>query len=192
MELLWLIVNAPLAPITAKLPPEDRRSRFAVRRLLAALGYQETINFSFVDESWERDLAGNAEPIRLLNPIASQQSVMRTSLIGSLVDNIKYNHARKVPRIRVFNKIDYLQDAEAQAERIAELQTARNALSRLAAACAKGSPPKDNRSVQVRTLGSKVAPDENSIHQIHGRRQGAEQCDHPDLNIPHQVAQCET
>ena len=27
---------------------------------------------------------------------------MRTSLIGSLVPKIKYNHARKVPRIRVF------------------------------------------------------------------------------------------
>jgi GTP-binding protein HflX len=30
--------------------------------------------------------------------------------------------ADTVPRIRVFNKIDYLQDADAQAERIAELQ----------------------------------------------------------------------
>jgi phenylalanyl-tRNA synthetase beta chain len=35
-----------------------------VRRLLAALGYQETINFSFVEERWEQDLAGNADPIR--------------------------------------------------------------------------------------------------------------------------------
>jgi phenylalanyl-tRNA synthetase beta chain len=35
-----------------------------VRRLLAGLGYQETINFSFVDERWERELAGNATPIR--------------------------------------------------------------------------------------------------------------------------------
>ncbi|HXE50544.1 MAG TPA: phenylalanine--tRNA ligase subunit beta, partial [Ramlibacter sp.] len=52
-----LPTTPPLAPITAKLPPEARRSRFAVRRLLAALGYQETINFSFVEESWERELA---------------------------------------------------------------------------------------------------------------------------------------
>jgi phenylalanyl-tRNA synthetase beta chain len=97
-----LPTTPPLAPITAKLPPESRRSRFAVRRLLAALGYQETINFSFVEESWERDLAGNPEPIRLLNPIASQMSVMRSSLLGSLLQSLKFNLDRKAERVRVF------------------------------------------------------------------------------------------
>jgi phenylalanyl-tRNA synthetase beta chain len=97
-----LPTTPPLAPITAKLPPESRRSRFAVRRLLAALGYQETINFSFVEESWERDLAGNADPIRLLNPIASQMSVMRSSLIGSLLQALRFNLDRKAERVRVF------------------------------------------------------------------------------------------
>ena len=38
----------------------NARSRFAVRRLLAALGCQETINFSFVEEHWEKELAGNS------------------------------------------------------------------------------------------------------------------------------------
>jgi len=97
-----LPTTPPLAPITAKLPPEGRRSRFAVRRLLAALGYQETINFSFVEESWERDLAGNADPIRLLNPIASQMSVMRSSLVGSLLQALKFNLDRKAERVRLF------------------------------------------------------------------------------------------
>ncbi len=97
-----LPTTPPLAPITAKLPPESRRSCFAVRRLLAALGYQETINFSFVEESWERELAGNTEPIRLLNPIASQMSVMRSSLLGSLLQSLKFNLDRKAERVRVF------------------------------------------------------------------------------------------
>lgn len=97
-----LPTTPPLAPITAKLPPERRRSRFAMRRLLAALGYFETINFSFVEESWERDLAGNAEPIRLLNPIASPMSVMRSSLLGSLLQVLKFNLDRKAERVRVF------------------------------------------------------------------------------------------
>lgn len=97
-----LPTTPPLAPITAKLPPEARRSRFAVRRLLAALGYLETINFSFVEESWERDLAGNADPIRLLNPIASQMSVMRSSVLGSLLQVLKFNLDRKAERVRVF------------------------------------------------------------------------------------------
>lgn len=97
-----LPTTPPLAPITAKLPPESRRDRFATRRLLAALGYQETINFSFVEEHWERDLAGNSDPIRLLNPIASQMSVMRSSLLGSLLQVLKFNLDRKAERVRVF------------------------------------------------------------------------------------------
>lgn len=97
-----LPTTPPLAPITAKLPPENRRSRFAVRRLLAALGYQETINFSFVEAHWEKDLAGNPDPIKLLNPIASQMSVMRSSLIGSLLQVLKFNLDRKAERVRVF------------------------------------------------------------------------------------------
>ena len=92
----------PLAPITAKIRPESQRSPFAVRRSLAALGYQETINFSFVEESWEHGLAGNPNPIKLLNPIASQMSVMRSSLLGSLLQVLKFNQARKQQRVRVF------------------------------------------------------------------------------------------
>ena len=68
----------------------------------AALGYQETINFSFVEESWERDLAGNVQPIKLLNPIASQMGVMRSSLMGSLLQVLKFNLDRKASRVRVF------------------------------------------------------------------------------------------
>ena len=92
----------PLAPITAKIRPEAQRSSFAVRRNLAALGYQETINFSFVEARWERELAGNPEPIKLLNPIASQMSVMRSSLLGSLLQVLKFNLDRKAQRVRVF------------------------------------------------------------------------------------------
>ncbi len=92
----------PLAPITAKIRTEAERGPFAVRRSLAALGYLETINFSFVEESWEHGLAGNPNPIKLLNPIASQMSVMRSSLLGSLLQVLKFNQARKQPRVRVF------------------------------------------------------------------------------------------
>ena len=97
-----LPTTPPLAPITAKVRPENRRSPFAVRRALAGLGFQETINFSFVEERWEHELAGNPNPIRLLNPIASQMSVMRSSLLGSLLQVLKFNLDRKAPRVRVF------------------------------------------------------------------------------------------
>ncbi len=110
-----LPATPPLAPITAKLRREAERSPFDVRRALASLGYQETINFSFVEERWEHELAGNPNPIKLLNPIASQMSVMRSSLIGSLLQVLKFNLDRKAPRVNVFElgRV-FLRDAQAQ------------------------------------------------------------------------------
>jgi phenylalanyl-tRNA synthetase beta chain len=82
--------------------PERLRSLHELRERLAAADYQEVVTFSFVEPQWEIDFAGGTQPIRLLNPIASHQSVMRTTLMGSLVDIVRRNHFRKVPRIRVF------------------------------------------------------------------------------------------
>ena len=92
----------PLAPITVRLRSEAERSPFAVQRTLASLGYQETINFSFVETRWENELAGNPNPIKLLNPIASHMSVMRSSLMGSLLQVLKFNLDRKASRVNVF------------------------------------------------------------------------------------------
>ncbi len=105
----------PLAPITARAQPEARRDANALRHALAALGYREAITFSFVEERWERELAGNAEPIRVLNPIAAHLAVMRSSLVGSLLDVLRTNLARKAERVRVFEigRV-YLRDAAAR------------------------------------------------------------------------------
>ena len=94
--------HAPLAPVVPRVRSATRRGAFALRHLLADLGYLETINFSFVDEAWERELAGNPDPVRLLNPIASQVGVMRSSLVGSLLQVVKRNTDRRADRVRVF------------------------------------------------------------------------------------------
>jgi len=92
----------PLAPVTARVRKEAQRSLHTLRHQLAGLDYQETINFSFVEERTELELAGNPQPIRVLNPIASPLSVMRSSLLGSLVSVLRFNLARKATRVRVF------------------------------------------------------------------------------------------
>ena len=92
----------PIAPVTARTRLESSRSAHAVRRVVAALDYQETINFSFVEARWEHELAGNADPIKLLNPIAAPLAVMRSSLVGSLVQILRNNLARKASRVRIF------------------------------------------------------------------------------------------
>ena len=92
----------PLAPVEPQVRQEGRRGAYALRRQIAALGYQETIAFSFVPERWEHELAGNADPIKVLNPIAAPLAVMRSSLVGSLVEALRHNLARKATRVRLF------------------------------------------------------------------------------------------
>ncbi|PQP02312.1 phenylalanine--tRNA ligase subunit beta [Massilia phosphatilytica] len=105
----------PVAPSAMLIEPENTRSLFAIRHELADLGYQEVVNMSFVEQQWEADFANNTDPIRLQNPIASQMSVMRSSLIGSLVANVRYNLNRKAGRVRVFEVGGvFLRNTEAQ------------------------------------------------------------------------------
>ncbi|SUX35242.1 phenylalanyl-tRNA synthetase subunit beta [Burkholderia mallei] len=92
----------PVAKSEMRATDETRRSVHAIRHALAARDYAETVNFSFVDAEWERDFAGNDNPVRLLNPIASQLSVMRTTLFGSLVGVLRHNLNRRAERVRVF------------------------------------------------------------------------------------------
>lgn len=94
--------NPPLERAVMLPSREDRHTQHDLRLKLAGRGYQELVNFSFVEEKWEKDFGGEAAPIRLLNPIASQLSVMRTQLIGGLVDILRYNLNRKEDRVRVF------------------------------------------------------------------------------------------
>jgi phenylalanyl-tRNA synthetase beta chain len=111
--------NIPAVPPMARAKmfsqPEVRRGAHALRRLAAAQDYQEVVNYSFVEADWERDYAGNDNPVRLVNPIASHLSVMRSSLIGGLVANIRHNANRKQSRVRLFElgRV-FMRDASAQ------------------------------------------------------------------------------
>ncbi|MCE9661291.1 MAG: phenylalanine--tRNA ligase subunit beta [Burkholderiales bacterium] len=107
---------APRGTLVAHLPSESRRPPARLRQALADLGWQETIGFSFVDERWERDFSAHGALVRVINPIAQNLSVMRSTLIGSLVDALKVNLARKATRLRLFElgKV-YLRDATAVA-----------------------------------------------------------------------------
>jgi len=102
---LWGFERLPVRPPHAASPmrpqPEGRRSVASVKRALAARDYQEVINYSFVASDLDREF-GAGEPIRLLNPIAAQMDVMRTTLWGGLVESLRANLNRKASRVRLF------------------------------------------------------------------------------------------
>ena len=106
---------APRARLAMLPQTEDARPLFRVRQILADRGFQEVVNFAFVEDAWESDFAANAAPIRLANPIASQMSVMRSTLIGGLVANVVTNLKRKQNRVRLFETGRcFFRDAEGQ------------------------------------------------------------------------------
>jgi phenylalanyl-tRNA synthetase beta chain len=108
---------APRGSLQTQLLPEARRPAFRVRQMLADRGYQEVVNFAFVEAAWEADFAARTEEcdlIRLANPIASQMAVMRSTLFGGLIANLITNLKRKQSRVRLFEVgRTFHRDAEA-------------------------------------------------------------------------------
>ncbi|OIP13795.1 MAG: phenylalanine--tRNA ligase subunit beta [Betaproteobacteria bacterium CG2_30_59_46] len=128
MARLYGYDNIPALPPTGSLnmlaQSEAARGRDALRALLTARDYQEVINYSFVDAAWERDIAGNDSPLPLKNPIASQMGVMRSTLFGGLIDNLRFNLNRKQERVRLFETgrcFNRLADGFNQPEKLAGL-----------------------------------------------------------------------
>ena len=96
---------APRGRMEMMVQPEAQRPAYRVRQMLADRGYQEVVNFAFVEEAWEADFAAKtaeSDLIRLANPIASQMAVMRSNLFGGLVSNLVTNLKRKQSRVRLF------------------------------------------------------------------------------------------
>ena len=93
--------------------PETRRSPNALKHALADLDWQEIVTFSFVDSGMEAAISPAARPVRVLNPIASQRDVMRTSLLPGLLETLQTNLNRKESRIRIFELGRTFHHAEA-------------------------------------------------------------------------------
>jgi len=83
---------APLVPSAVPPPNPERRFQHEVRNVLADLGFTEVYNYSFLSEEAARafgfDPAGH---VRVLNPIASDQVLLRESLLPGIWKNILEN-----------------------------------------------------------------------------------------------------
>jgi phenylalanyl-tRNA synthetase beta chain len=96
------IPAVPAKHVQRMLPrPEAQRTSFALRRAFAARDWQEVITFGFVSSETERAIDPDAVPIRVLNPIAAQHDVMRTSLLPGLIGTLVSNASRREARVRV-------------------------------------------------------------------------------------------
>ena len=92
-------MRLPLAQVDLQ-----RHSERQLRERLAGLGFQEVVTYSFVDPRVEEILNQSVglQAKMLANPMSSEQSVMRTSLLPGLIDAAKKNAARQQDSGRLF------------------------------------------------------------------------------------------
>ena len=79
----------------------QRRTR-AVRRMLAARGFNETISFSFIPRAHATLFGGGDEMRQVENPIASDLDALRPSVLPSLLAAAKRNEARGFNDLMLF------------------------------------------------------------------------------------------
>jgi phenylalanyl-tRNA synthetase beta chain len=94
--------TSPRGPAVILPATEAREGDRQLRSRLVMRDYQEIITYSFVDTVWERDFGVGEPPVQLANPIAAHLSVMRSNMLGSLVDCLKLNLSRQQERVRLF------------------------------------------------------------------------------------------
>ncbi len=93
--------TAPVATLSMLPSTELSRPVDALRHVLVGRDYQEVITYGFVDAAWEADLAPGLAPVTLKNPIASHMGVMRSTLMGGLLDVLQTNLNRRQTRVRI-------------------------------------------------------------------------------------------
>ncbi len=92
----------PLVPCAPSFDPPEREYLRGVRRLLTACGYTEVSNYSFIsEESAKRFGLAIENHVRVLNPIAAGQELMRTSLLPGIHSNVAEN-AKHLDEFRIF------------------------------------------------------------------------------------------
>ncbi|HQU68456.1 MAG TPA: phenylalanine--tRNA ligase subunit beta [Albidovulum sp.] len=74
----------------------------AARRMLAALGYNECVTYSFIDATSAQLFGGGAEATRLENPISSEMTHMRPDLLPGLLQAAARNQARGFMDLALF------------------------------------------------------------------------------------------
>ena len=96
----------PEAPPTGQLAVGSAASHAVslmhMRQSLCDAGYQEAINYSFVDRRLLETVHQETFALPLANPLSAEMDVMRTTLLPGLLVSLAYNMRRQQARVRLF------------------------------------------------------------------------------------------
>ncbi|MGB0798052.1 MAG: phenylalanine--tRNA ligase subunit beta [Planktomarina sp.] len=103
---LTKLVGVPMKRATTGVPKpvltQIQRREQTARRTIAALGYNECVTYSFIDEASAKMFGGGSDPTMLANPISSEMSHMRPSLLPGLLQAAARNQARGFADMALF------------------------------------------------------------------------------------------
>ncbi len=95
-------MQAPLIPSSVPPANAERQFHHDIRAIACQQGFTEVYNYSFVNEELIAEFGLKPEDhVRVLNPIAVDQSLLRTSLLPGILRNIRSN-ARHFDSFRIF------------------------------------------------------------------------------------------
>ncbi|WP_170415237.1 phenylalanine--tRNA ligase subunit beta [Ruegeria atlantica] len=113
---LTKLQGKPLPRVTDGIPkpvmtPTQRRQSMA-RRTCAALGYNECVSYTFIDQASAALFGGGDEATQLENPISSEMSHMRPDLLPGLLQAAARNQARGYADVALFEVGPVFYDGE--------------------------------------------------------------------------------
>lgn len=91
----------PLEKIEPARDPNKERIN-KLRQLLFHYGFDEFVNFSFFDPEKETIFRTGLNPIEIRNPISQKASLLKTTLLGGLLENVSWNINRGAEGIHAF------------------------------------------------------------------------------------------
>jgi phenylalanyl-tRNA synthetase beta chain len=88
-----------------------RRLESLSRRLMIGLGYQEVINFTLTNqaEHFQYMRTAGTPLVKLTNPVSSEYTILRESLLAGLVRTLRTNKHEKLPQ-RIFEVGDVIRE----------------------------------------------------------------------------------
>jgi len=103
---LTKLQGKPMPRATAGVPkqilsPLQKREQIA-RRTTAALGYNECVSYTFIDQKSAQLFGGGSDATMLANPISSEMSHMRPDLLAGLLQAAARNQARGFADMALF------------------------------------------------------------------------------------------
>ena len=92
----------PPVKVAEPIPDKSKERISKLRPLLFHRGFNEVITFSFSDPETEKILGSGRQAVEIRNPVSAKSSLLRTSLLGGLMETLAWNKNRGLDAVHIF------------------------------------------------------------------------------------------